>query len=540
MAGKFIKMKTKLSLLLILSFLSIWFIACGSALHFDILITGGTVIDGLGQSGFSADIGITGDRIEYIGKKKKVTGTTTLDATGLVVAPGFIDIHTHCDRGLLNQPDNKNYILQGVTTVIGGNCGDSPLDIKDYFDQVDTKAISTNIAIYVGHNKIRMNVMGLEDRAPTADELAQMEGYVHQAMKDGALGLSTGLGYTPGMFSETEEIISLNKVVGDYDGMYASHIRDQGMGMFTSVEEAIRIGREGGTRVQISHLKLSIDELWGETDQLYGIIEKARQEGVEVYTDEYPYVAASTGLSIIFPPWSLSGGRLKEHMENPDTRNRLKKEMFHFGRLKTHRDRDMLSAVKIASYRDNPEYEGKTLRDILLLRGIEPTLENGAELVMEMQSQGGASCVYFLMDEADVTAIMKYPFNMIGSDGSITRFERGIPHPRSYGTFPRVLGKYVREDKSLSLEEAIHKMTALPSQSLRFENRGIIAEQKFADLVVFDPETIKDTATFDKPHQYPIGIKHVLVNGIITVQDGALTDGRGGRIIFGPGRTDSD
>lgn len=526
--------------ILILASSIIWFNGCSPNQHFDILIKGGTVIDGLGQPGFLADVGVRGDRIEYIGKKKKTSGTTTVDATGLVVAPGFIDIHTHCDRGILGQPDNKNYILQGVTTVIGGNCGGSPLSFKDYFDLVKTKAIATNIAVYVGHNTIRQKVMGQEDRAPTAEELSQMENYVNQAMKEGALGLSTGLGYTPGMFSKTDEIIALNKVVGEYNGMYASHIRDQGLGMYESVEEAIRIGREGGTRVQISHLKLSIDKLWGETDQLYQIIERAREEGIEVYSDEYPYIAASTGLSVIFPPWSLSGGKLNDFLQNPSIREKLKKEMFHTGRMKTYRDRDMLSALQIASYRNNPEYEGKTLREILVLRGNDPTLENGAELVMEMQSKGGASCIFFLMDEEDVAAIMKFSFNMIGSDGSVVRFDRGVPHPRSYGTFPRVLGKYVREDKRLALEEAIYKMTALPAKSLRFKDRGVLAPQKLADITVFDPETISDLATFDKPHQYPTGIKHVIVNGVITVSDGTLTENRGGQAIFGPGKVSFD
>ncbi len=343
--------------------------SCASVQHFDILIKGGTVIDGLGQPGFLADVGIRGDRIEYIGTKKKTSGTTIIDATGLVVAPGFIDIHTHCDRGILGQPDNKNYILQGVTTVIGGNCGGSPLSIKEYFDQLNTKSISTNIAVYVGHNTIRQKVMGQEDRTPSAEELSKMENYVHQAMKEGALGLSTGLGYAPGMFSKTEEIIALNKVVGNYNGMYASHIRDQGLGMFESVEEAIRIGREGGTRVQISHLKLSIDKLWGETEPLFQIIEEARKAGIEVYSDEYPYIAASTGLSVIFPAWSLSGGKLNDYLQNPATREKLRKEMFHTGRMKTYRDRDMLSALQIASYRNNPEYEGKTLRERYQRRG---------------------------------------------------------------------------------------------------------------------------------------------------------------------------
>ncbi len=303
------------------------FSACGTVQNYDILIKGGTVIDGQGKTGFLADIGIRGDRIEYIGKKKKTSGTTIIDATGLIVAPGFIDIHTHCDRGIFSQPDNKNYILQGVTTVIGGNCGGSPLNIKDYFERIKTKAIATNIAVYVGHNTIRQKVMGQEDRAPTSEELSQMENYIHQAMKDGALGLSTGLGYTPGMFSKTEEIIALNTVVGTYNEIYPSHLRGQDLSLYESIEEAIHVGRESGTRVQISHLKLSIDKLWGETDQLYQIIEKAREEGIEVYSDAYPYIAASTGLSILFPQWSLSGGKLNDFLQNPSTRTKLRTEM---------------------------------------------------------------------------------------------------------------------------------------------------------------------------------------------------------------------
>jgi len=509
-------------------------IACTAPQQFDILITGGAVIDGSGQPGFDADIGIRDDVIVYIGNKRKTTGTKTIDASGLVIAPGFIDIHTHCDRGILGQPDNKNYILQGVTTVIGGNCGGSPLDIKDFFEKAEDAPLATNIAVYIGHNTIRQQVMGQDDRPPSAEELSKMEGFVHQAMKDGALGLSTGLGYTPGMFADSDEIIALNRVAGEYGGLYASHIRDQGLGMFDSVEEAIRIGREGGTRVQISHLKLSIDKLWGETAQLRRIIDQAREEGIEVYSDEYPYIAASTGLSVIFPEWSLADGKLGENIRNPETRERLKTEMFHTGRMKTYKDRDMLASVQIASYRGNPEYEGKTLREILILRGDEPSLENGAELVMEMQ---GASCVYFLMDEADVASIMNFPFNMIGSDGSVVRFGRGVPHPRSYGTFPRVLGTYVREEKHLRLEEAVRKMTGLPAESLRFDDRGLIGELKKADLVIFDPETVGDRATYDAPHQYPTGISYVIVNGTVTVEQGELTAERGGRALYGPGKS---
>jgi N-acyl-D-amino-acid deacylase len=504
---------------------------------FDIVIVNGTVIDGTGEKGYKADVGITGDRITAIGDLKKAAAQKTIDAKDLVISPGFIDIHTHCDRGILRQPENKNYILQGVTTVVGGNCGGSPLDMKAFMVKVTEKIPSTNIAVLIGHNTVRQKVMGMEGREPTPEELKQMENLVDEAMKDGAIGLSTGLGYAPGMFSKTDEVIALNKVAGKYGGMYASHIRDQGLGMYDSLEEAIEIGRKGGTRVQVSHLKLSLDKIWGEAAKLDAVFQKAIKEGIEIYSDEYPYVAASTSIGAIFPSWSLEGGKLQAHLKDPGSRARIKKEFFSTGRMKSYRNRDMLAAIQIASYRAEPSYEGKNLREILEKRGVEPNLENGADLVMEIQSKGGASCVFFLMDEKDVMEIMNLPFNMIGSDGGVVPFGRGVPHPRSYGTFPRVLGKYVREEKALSLETAIHKMTELPAKSIRLKERGVLKKGMFADIVVFDPESVKDTATYAAPHQYPLGILHVLVNGAHTVENRRLTENLAGRPLYGPGMT---
>jgi N-acyl-D-amino-acid deacylase len=306
--------------------------------------------------------------------------------------------------------------------------------------------------------------------------------------------------------------------------------------MYDSLEEAVEIGRKGGTRVQVSHLKLSLDKIWGETDKLDALFQKAIKEGVEIYSDEYPYIAASTSIGAIFPSWSLEGGKLQTHLKDPESRTRIKKEFFSTGRMKSYRNRDMLAAIQIASYRADSSFEGKNLREILENRGVDSTLENGAELVMEIQSKGGASCVFFLMDEKDVKAIMNLSFNMIGSDGGVVTFGRGVPHPRSYGTFPRILGKYVREEKALDLETAIHKMTALPAKSIRLKDRGILKKGMFADIVVFDPEEVKDTATYDAPHQYPEGILHVVVNGAHTIANSQLTENRAGRPLRGPGQ----
>ncbi len=523
--------------LLILTVIFTIFLNCSGG-NYDLIITGGTIIDGTGQPAIKTDIGITGDRIIAIGNISNASAVTNLDASGKIIAPGFIDVHTHADRGLLRLPANENYIMQGVTTVVGGNCGGSPLDLDDYFSKVIEKNPSTNIAVLFGHNTVRREVMQMENRAPTDEELEKMKDFVDRAMRAGAVGLSTGLGYLPGVFSKTEEIIELNKVVAKYDGIYASHIRDQGDGMYDSVLETIRIGEEAGTRVQVSHLKLSFDKIWGEIEKLDKIFTDALDRGVEVYSDQYPYIGASTSLTAVFPLWSLDNGELLERLKDPDLRKKIKKDFFESGRMKTYRGRDMLQAIQIASYSKDKSFEGKNLRQILEERGVDPTKENGAELAIEIAETGGASCVFFLMDESDIPAIMSYPYNMIGSDGSVIQFGRGVPHPRSYGTFPRVLGKYVREDKTIPMVDAIHKMTGLPAKSFRLEGRGRIEKGFYADIVVFDPETVIDKADFANPHQYPVGISYVIVNGVLTIDPNGLTDSFGGRPIYGPGKTD--
>lgn len=502
---------------------------------FDVIITNTTVIDGSGSAGYVADIGIIGDKIIKIGDLSKSTAYLTFNGSGMVTSPGFIDVHTHSDRKVLDIPTGENYIFQGVTTWVTGNCGGSKLSTKEYFEAIIEKKPTGNIVALYGHNTVRRNVMGMADRAPTAEELDKMKALVDQAMKEGAAGLSTGLLYTPGVYSETEEIIELNKMVGKYGGIYASHIRDQGLGMYDSVREAIRIGEEGGTRVQVSHLKLSTDYLWGDTEKMDKVFKDAQARGVEVYSDQYPYIATSTSMASIFPAWSLADGKIIERLADKTTRAKIKSELFNWGRMVTYKNRDMLQVVQIANYGPDESFEGKNLRQILEMRKVKVTMSAGKELAMEVMSNGGAGCVFFQMNEDDVKNIMNYDYNMIASDGSILTFGKGVVHPRSYGTFPRVLGKYVREDKALSLESAIHKMTEMPAKSFRLEGRGLLKENYFADLVVFDPATIKDQATFQSPHQYPVGIKYIFVNGKLTVDSNILKDNRAGRPLYGPG-----
>ena len=528
-------MNVKVKIIILLAFILINLSSALAQNRYDIMIVNGKIIDGSGNGYFEADVGIKGNMIAEIGDLKEHQALRVINAEGLVVSPGFIDVHTHCDRAILRLPANENYITQGVTTVVGGNCGGSPLDVGGFFQQVVEMKPSTNIAILIGHNTVRREIMGMENRIPTSDEMTSMKELVDKAMQDGAVGMSTGLGYLPGIFSEIEEIIELNKVVSRYNGVYASHIRDQGEGMYKSVEEAIRIGKEGNTSVQVSHLKLSYDKIWGETDFLDKIFRDAIDDGLEVYSDQYPYTASSTSLSAVFPVWSLDGGELTERLKDPQLRERIKTDLFESGRMKSFTGRDMLAAIRISSYKGNPEFEGKNLRQILELRGLEPSNGNGAELAIEIVEHGDASCVFFLMDERDIPVIMNYEYNMIGSDGSVISFGREVPHPRSYGSFTRVLGKYVREDNALSLEKAIYKMTGLPAKAFRMGNRGLLKVGYIADITIFDPDSVSDKATYINPHQYSDGIEFVIVNGVVTIDNGELTGVFGGMPVYGSG-----
>ncbi|MGB9905893.1 MAG: N-acyl-D-amino-acid deacylase family protein [Candidatus Saccharicenans sp.] len=504
---------------------------------YDLVIRNGLVVDGSGNPWFRADIGIRGQRIAAVKNRLASNqAATVLEAEGLVVAPGFIDIHTHADRDLLDIPGCENYISQGVTTLIGGNCGGHELPLAELFREIEKKGIACNFASLAGHNTIRRQVMGMKMEKPTAEELDRMKELLRQEMAAGALGLSTGLAYLPGTYSTTEELVELASVVGQTGGFYASHIRNQGQRITEAIEEAIAVGEKNGIPVQISHIKLAAEEVWNQLERITAPVEAARARGVEVSLDQYPYTATSSGFTSSLPQEVFEGGREKflERLQHPEIYNRVKQAIIR-NRLTSSRGIDKLETIYIASSRKFPEYEGRNLKQILELQGKAATVDNGAELIIDLVKEGDVSAIFFQMDEKDVEALMKLPYVMIGSDGGLQMAGQGSPHPRSYGTFTRVLGEYVRERKIITLEEAIRKMTSFPAQTMRLKDRGLIREGYFADLTIFNAAEIKDTATFAQPHQYSRGIVQVLVNGQVVLERGRFTGQRPGVIIHGPG-----
>ncbi len=498
--------------------------------NYDIVIKNGRIIDGSSNPFFIADIGIKGKRIEKIGFIEEEKGKRLINADGLIVSPGFIDVHTHTEKILL-RPSAENYIFQGVTTVIAGNCGSHEFPIKEFFKKLETKKISLNFGSLVGHNTIRAIVTGKGKSEPTKEEMRRMEKLLEEELRAGGLGLSTGLEYIPGTFSKTEEIIRLGKIVAKYHGIYATHMRNEDLMIKSAIEEAIRIGEECGILVEISHIKLCSEEVWGKLELIINPVEEARKRGVEIFMDLYPYVHTSTDISIMIPTYALEGGieKFRERVKNSEYRERIKREIEE-KRLSSSKI-DKLKNIIIANYEKNPNYNGKSLEEILIMEGKSPELKDASELIIEIVENGDASAVFLQMNEEDVKALMKLPYLSIASDGGIQFPGKGFPHPRSYGTFPRVISKYVREEKVLSLEQAIRKMTSLPAEVFRIKDRGMIKEGFFADIVIFDYEKIKDNATFQNPHQYPSGILYVIVNGKIVVENGRYSGEFAGMII---------
>lgn len=504
---------------------------------YDLLLKDGFIIDGSGNPWFKADVAIKGKRIVKIGSIETNQAKRVIDARGLIVAPGFIDVHTHCDRGIDEIPTVDNYALQGVTSVIGGNCGGHPYPLQDLLQKLEKNGISLNFGCLIGHNTIRREVMGFKMEAPTEEEMVQMKALIDQEMKAGALGFSTGLSYLPGIYSQTEEIVELASSVAPYGGLYASHIRDQGLHITEAIEEAIEIGERNGIPVQISHIKLAHDAVWNEIERITKPIEQARLRGVEVTIDQYPYTATSSGFTSSFPSWAFEGGEEKflERLKDRQVYEKIKSFIIE-RRLASTKEIDKLETITISRCRSFPDYEGKNLKDILLSLGKEPTVENGADLIIEIEKNGGAGGVFFQMDEKDVEVLMRLPYTMHASDGGIQEFGKGVPHPRNYGTFPRIIARYVRENRILSLEEAIRKMTSLPAQTFRLKGRGMIREGMFADITIFDKEKFEDTATYSSPHQYSQGFAHVIVNGVIIAEDGMHTGKLPGTVLYGLGK----
>jgi N-acyl-D-amino-acid deacylase len=503
---------------------------------FDILITNGKIIDGSGAPWYYADIGIKGDSIAAIGNLADAPATQRVDARGLVVAPGFIDIHSHGRRGIFSVPTAENYLREGVTTFVEGPDGSSPLPLGAFLDRVRQTPISVNYASMVGQGTIRSEVMGLVNRKATPEEIEKMKALAAQAMRDGAFGLSTGLFYVPGNFTPTEEVIELAKVVGRMGGIHISHMREEAGHVLDSVRETIRIGEEGGLPTQITHHKIIGQPNWGQSVETLRLVEEARARGVDVTIDQYPYTASSTGIAALFPQWALEGGQKStlERLSAPAERARIKAVIVQ--NLKTDRGAGDPKNVTIVNCNFDRTLAGKNLADLTRARGAEVTMENAAETAIELQSKGGCSAVYHAINEEDVVRIMKSPYTMIASDGDIPVFGQAAPHPRSYGTFARVLGVYVREKHVLTLEEAVRRMSGFPAERLKLWDRGQLRPGLKADLVIFDPAKVADKAEYDKPHQYSVGFRDVMVNGVFALRADAVTADRPGRVLYGPAK----
>ena len=504
--------------------------------RFDLIVRGGRVVDGTGNPWIRADVGVRGDRIARVGDLADASADRVVDATGLIVAPGFIDPHTHAVRGIFDVPTADNYLLQGVTTLTEGNDGSSPWPVGAHLEEIAAARISPNWAVFAGQGTIRREVLGVEDREPTRDELDRMLALVAGAMEAGALGLSTGLFYVPGSFTPIEEVIALSEVAARYGGIYISHMRDEAQGLLDSVRETIRIGEEAGIPVQMTHHKAIGRPAWGQSVDSLALVDAARARGVDITIDQYPYTASQTSITAVVPQWAQEGGtsELVARLEDPETRRRIREEIIY--RIEVDRGGGDPANIVIGLCEWDRSLEGKSLADILAERGEAATVAAGADLVMEIIENGGARAIYHAMDEADVERIMQHPATAIGSDGGVSVFGESVPHPREYGTFARVLGRYVRERGVLTLEEAVRKMSGATAQRIGLRDRGLVREGFFADLAVFDPGRVIDRATFAEPHQYSEGVEYVLVNGTLVVDGGEPTGARPGRVLYGPGR----
>ena len=528
---------------------------------FDLVIRGGMILDGTGGPPFQADLGIMGDTIAALGDIDPAQGRRVLDAAGLVVSPGFIDIHSHSDGSILRYPTADSRVMQGVTTEITGNCGGSAApraareaeehpeaallpegeaararaawtDVASYFRALDEEGISVNHALLLGHGTLRQMVAGSEDRPLTPEEMATVLGMVEEGMDQGAIGISTGLEYVPGRFTPTEEIVALARAVARRGGLYATHIRNEEAMLLEAVDEALRIGRETGVRVQVAHLKAAGMPNWGKQVAALDLIVGARTAGVDVLADAYPYTAYSTGLTIFMPAWAMDGGwdALARRLDDPIQRARLRDELLQRVLL----DPGAFHLIVISSVRTdgNRPLVGLNLEEIAEARGEEPV---DALLGLLVEEGGSVSFIGHGMSAENVEMVLSHPLVMIGSDGSSmappVEPTRSRPHPRSYGTFPRVLGHYSRERGIFDLPTAVRKMTSMPADQVRLRDRGRIARGKKADLVVFDATTVRDEATFNDPHRFPTGILHVLVNGVAVVEGSAHTGRRPGRVV---------
>ncbi|HVG10065.1 MAG TPA: D-aminoacylase [Thermoanaerobaculia bacterium] len=500
--------------------------------EYDLLIRGGTVIDGSGAPGIRADVAVQDGKVVKVGSLSEAKAKRVIDATGLVVAPGFIDVHTHADE-LAENPRAENYLRMGVTTVIAGNCGSSALEIGKALVAIRKAGPSINYATLIGHNTVREAVMREERRAPTPAEMEKMKALVAQGMKDGAVGFSTGLQYTPGTWADASEITELARVACAAGGLYASHMRNEGTEIEKSVAETIAVGESAGCRVEISHLKIDSPRNWGMSAKALSLIDSARSRGVDVRADQYAYTAAASTLSIRFPDWVLEGGQeeVRKRLDDPATWAKVRDGMRELLAARGFQD---LSFAVVASYPPDPSLQGLSMKDVAVRlkgNGSADAQFEAARDMLRAGGVGGVGMVYHLMSEEDVATILKHPQVSFASDGALPVFGKDATHPRAYGNNARVLGLYVREKKAIPLEEAIRKMTGLPAIHFKLSGRGLIKEGYAADLVIFDPLKVGDAATFEKPHAYAAGFSYVLVNGVPAIEGGAHTGAKAGKTV---------
>jgi len=502
---------------------------------YDLVFRGGRIVDGTGSPWYRADIAIKGDTVIRIAPTIADPAARVINLDGLVVAPGFIDIHTHARRGIFEVPTADNYVRQGVTTLIEGPDGGSPIPLRPFLEKVAGTRITPNFASFVGQGSVRSAVMGEVDRKATPEEIERMRGLVREGMEDGALGLSSGLFYVPGTFTPTAEVVELAKVAGQMGGIYISHMRDEAKGVLDSVRETIAIGEQGGLPTQVTHHKVVGKKYWGRSVDTLRLVDEARARGVDATIDQYPYTASATSIgAALLPAWAQEGGREStlKRLEDPATRTKIRAESAAI--IRDERGGGDPKNVVVSSCQFDPSLAGKNLAEITQGRGLPVTIENAAETAMWIVEQGGAQGIFHAISEDDLQRILVHPATMIGSDGEVPIFGKNVPHPRSYGTFVRVLGVYVREKKLLTLEDAVRKMSAFPAQRLGLADRGVIRQGLKADLAVFDPARVRDTATFEKPHSYADGVSYVVVNGQVVFENGAMTAARPGRVLYGP------
>ena len=500
--------------------------------RYDLLISGGSVIDGTGAPAYRADVAITGGRIAALSRTPidSTLARRRINATGLIVAPGFIDLHAHLDP-ILTMPDAESHVRQGVTLALGGPDGGGASPMAPYLVSVEQRQLGLNVAFLTGHNTIRRSVMGTADRAPTPEELQRMRTMVAQAMNAGAFGLSTGLRYIPGFYSNIDEVVALSQVAADSGGFYTSHLREEALGLISGVAEALEIGRRARIPVVLTHHKVVGQKMWGKSTVTLAMVDSARRAGTDVMIDQYPYAASHTGLDILMPPWALAGGdsALSRRLADPVLQDSIERGVVD--NLLNDRGGGDPKRVQFSRVSWDSTLNGKTLHDLMVRLNLEPTIENAAPVVIDAVRKGGAGTIYHVLDEEDVKRIMAHPQTMIASDGRLNRLGDAVPHPRAYGTFPRVLGKYVREEKVLTLEQAIRKMTAMPAARLGLTDRGCLREGCAADVTIFSAQQVKDVGSYADPHHYPEGIPWVIVNGVPVVENGTFGAARPGKVL---------